>query len=155
MGKNNLDIDDILSRKINKSVKKTDKKIKKEKTSLLEDENTDDKPVSSNKRIKRNEIIHLQIYKEDNALIKAFKNFINKQETTIQEMEESGFFKETEVFNIIYNLRRPYPVNKDDKSKKPQFSWMRAERILEYFGYDIEFKFIPKLKINNDTEDDE
>ena len=122
-----LDLDEIVKRKTNINKKASNS-------------------TKSGEKSKKNEIIEIPIYPEDDRLLKAFKNFINDQKVTLQEMEDSGFFKETEAYNIIYNLKKPYKKivkNGKEKEIKPQFSWMRAERLLEYFGYDIEFVFTP------------
>ena len=123
-----LNLDEIANRKINT----------KKKASSSQSRNGD--------KVKKNEIIEIPIYPEDDRMMRAFKNFINEQKTTLQKMDESGFFKETEAYNIIYNLKRPYiTIEKNGKVKKtkPQFSWVRAEKLLDFFGYDIEFVFHP------------
>lgn len=123
-----LDLDEISKRKINTEKKSANSSVR----------NSD--------KIKKNEAIEIPIYPEDNSMLRAFKNFINEQKVSLQQMEESGFFKEAEAYNIIYNLKKPYKtIDKDGKKRtiKPQFSWVRAEKLLEYFGYEIEFIFHP------------
>ena len=124
-----LNLDEIVSRKTD-----TSKKVSSNSVSVSSD------------KIKKNEIIDIPIYPQDDDFIQAFKTFLNEQKTTIQEMEDSGFFKETEAYNIIYNLKKSYNVKTDpktgkDKVIKPQFSWMRAAKLLEYFGYQVKFIF--------------
>jgi len=124
----NLDLDEIIKRKTNTNKKTVRKSY---------DENIT--------KTKKDEVIVIPYYPQDNYFIRAFKEFINSQKITLEMMEQSGFFKQSEAYNIIYNLKKPYKTEIDENGKQkkinPQFSWTRAEKMLDFLGYSLEFIF--------------
>ena len=84
----------------------------------------------------KNDILHFTIYNSDNDLVKMIKQFINDQEASYSEMNNSGYFKATEVYNIKYNLSK-------SEAEGCKICWKRAMRIVDYFGYVIRVKWTP------------
>ena len=84
----------------------------------------------------KNDILHFTIYDTDNDLIRMLKQFLNDRNASYSEMNNSGFFKATEVYNIRYVLSK-------SKEEGSTLSWNRAMKVLDYFGYTARVKFTP------------